>query len=329
MATASGIVSTTFLPELALEDWQESRDTLHLWLQIVGKVKLASAHPLNHWWHVTYRVDPRGLTTGLMWHEGEHGLIGFRIDFDLIEHQLVITTSEDGRAAFPLEDGLSVAAFDRQLHTELRGLGVDVQIQELPFGTPISNQPFPEDESHRAYDPDYIQRFHWVLLFVENVFEEFAGWFCGKQSPVQVFWHSFDLAHTRFSGRPAPPLDADSVTQEAYSHELISFGFWPGDLDTKFPAFYSYTAPEPATLSEQPLEPATAYWHDTGRGHLAILPYDEVRGSADPRATLLRFLDSGYQAGATVADWALAELDSSWCPVRRTPSNRQFGLGSG
>jgi hypothetical protein len=175
--------------------------------------------------------------------------------------------------------------------------------------------PFPSDREHASYDPDAVQRFWRILDWSDTVFEEFSGWSCGKTSPVHLFWHSFDLAVTRFSGRQAPPLpDADGVTREAYSHEVVSFGFWAGDERLPEPAYYSYTAPEPAGLRDRKLQPDGARWLEQGSGSLAVLEYDAVRTAANPRATLLAFLQSTYVAGAGLAGWDLADLRSSWCP---------------
>jgi hypothetical protein len=216
--------------------------------------------------------------------------------------------------SFALVDGLSVAAFDRELHAALGRLGLDVTIVEEPFGVPMTT-PFPEDEEHRSYDAEAVERFWRVLDWSWEVLEEFAGWFCGKQSPVHLFWHSFDLALTRFSGRRAPAQpDADAVSREAYTHEVVSFGFWAGDRNIREPSYYSYTAPEPDGLRDRPLSPASARWTEAGTGSLALLPYEDVRTSAEPRATLLDFLQSAYEAGAGAAGWGRDELLSSWCP---------------
>ena len=216
--------------------------------------------------------------------------------------------------SFELHDGLSVSEFDERLHATLARLGVDVAIREVPFGVPVTT-PFADDREHAAYDRDAVERFSRSLAWTEWVFEEFAGWYCGKTSPVHLFWHSFDLAVTRFGAKRAPVSpDADPVTQEAYSHELVSFGFWAGDENVREPTYYSYTAPEPAGLRQRPLEPAEARWVDQGSGSLAILAYDAVRSSPDPRATLLAFLESAYRAGAGASGWDTADLASSWCP---------------
>jgi len=306
-----GVSSDVALPALPLEEWEAAKTTLHLWAQIVGKVRMASTAPRNHWWHVPLYVDVRGLTTRRL-----HGANGetFEIGFDFVDHRLVVRTSSGEVESFPLVDGLSVARFDEELHATLNRLGVDVQIRESPFGVPMTT-PFRDDFEHASYDADAVARFWRILDWTDGVFEEFAGWYCGKTSPVHLFWHSFDLAVTRFDGRRSPPLPgADPVTQEAYSHEVVSFGFWAGDQDVREPTYYSYTAPEPANLREQPLRPAGARWLERGSGSIAVLPYEAVRTSANPRTTLLAFLESAYEAGATLAGWDRAGLESSWCP---------------
>ena len=211
---------------LPLEEWEATKNTLHMWVQIVGKIRLASMPPRNHWWHVPLYVDVRGLTTRLM--PAADGT-SFEIRFDFVDHRLVVETSRGEVESFALADGLSVAEFDRQLHELLVGLGIDVAIRESPFGVPMTT-PFPDDREHASYDADAVVRFWRILEWSNGVFEEFAGWFCGKTSPVHLFWHSLDLAVTRFGGRRAPLNPAaDAVTQEAYSHEVVSFGFWAGD----------------------------------------------------------------------------------------------------
>jgi hypothetical protein len=298
------------LPELPLEGWAPTKTTLHLWAQIVGKVKLAATAPRNHWWHVPLYLDVRGLTTRRL----HYGQVSFQIDLDFVDHLLVVRTNRGQQGSFPLQDGLSVAGFDRHLHQLLERLGVDVAIREDPYGVPMTT-PFPDDTTHAAYDPTYVRRFWHVLDWVDSVLEEFSGWYCGKQSPVHLFWHGFDLAVTRFSGRRAPPrAGADPVTVEAYSHEVISFGFWAGDDTTPFPAFYSYTAPEPSGLADQPLHPEAAAWRQVYGGSMALLGYDQLRAAHDPRSTLLGFLQSAYDAGVRTAGWDRQELTSSFCP---------------
>ena len=304
------MAATVTLPPLPYEEWRPTKDTLHLWAQIVGKVKLATTTPLNHWWNVPLYVDIRGLTTRRLHASG----VAFALDFDFLDHRLVLRTDQGHTASFALEDGLSVAAFDAQLHGLLADAGVDVPIREQPFGLPMTT-PFTEDEEHASYDADAVTRFWRILEWVDAVLTEFAGWSCAKTSPVHLFWHSLDLAVTRFSGRRVPPPPADPVTQEAYSHELISFGFWSGDANVPGATFYSYAAPEPVGIREQPLDPPGAHWIDQGTGSLAVLSYDDVRASADPRLTLLAFLQSAYLAGTRTAGWNEGDLRSSFCPA--------------
>jgi hypothetical protein len=299
------------LPPLPLAEWEETKTTLQLWAQIVGKIRMASTTPLNHWWNVSLYLDVRGLTTRRM--HAANG-ISFEIVFDFVDHRLVVATNAGAVESFELVDGLSVAAFDERVHATLARLGVDVAIREEPYGVP-STTPFPADREHAAYDRDAVQRFWRVLDWTDGVLQEFAGWYCGKTSPVHLFWHSFDLALTRFGGRRAPPRpEADSVTREAYTHEVVSFGFWAGDERVREPTYYAYAAPEPTGLRERRLQPAQAFWADQRGGSLARLPYEAVRAAADPRATLLSFLESAYRAGAEAAGWDVADLESSYCP---------------
>jgi Family of unknown function (DUF5996) len=299
------------LPELPLAGWEATKDTLHLWVQIVGKVRMASTPPRNHWWHVPLYVDVRGLTTRRM--HGKDG-VAFEIDFDFVDQRLVVATNQGAVTSFELVDGLSVAEFDRRLHAELAALGIDVAIRETPFGLPTTT-PLTDDHEHASYDRDAVERFWRILEWTDGVFEEFAGWYCGKTSPVHLFWHSFDLAVTRFGGKRAPANpELDSVNRETYSHELVSFGFWAGDPRLPEPSYYSYTFPEPAGLRDRPLSPDDAVWSELNGGALALLGYEAVRTAADPKGTLLAFLESAYQAGAVESGWDLSELQSSWCP---------------
>jgi len=295
------------LPELHLAGWRPTKDTLHLYAQILGKVRLQSSAPRNHWWHAALYVDVRGLTTRRM----QQGATTFEIALDLVDHAAVVRTADARVRSFALHDGLAVADFDRQLHAALGELGVDVAIDERPFGVPMTT-PFAQDREHASWDRDAVGRFFAVLDWTDRVLDEFAGWFSGKTSPVHLFWHGLDLAVTRFSGRPAPRVDADAVTREAYSHEVISFGFWAGDDRVPDAAFYSYTAPEPPGLREQPLRGGE--WLAAPGGSLAVLPYEAVRRAADPRVALLAFLQGAYEAGARAAGWDVEGLVSTWSP---------------
>ena len=299
------------LPELPLAEWADTKDTLHLWVQIVGKVRLASTPPRNHWWHVPLYLDVRGLTTRRM----HAGAVSFELAFDFVDHRLVVRTSRGEVESFGLADGLSVAAFDRRLHETLAGLGLDVTIREVPYRVPWTTTPFPDDHEHARYDRDAVERFWRILDWSDGMLELFSGWYCGKTSPVHLFWHGLDLAVTRFSGRRAPEVpDAGPVDREAYSHEVVSFGFWAGDRELGEPMYYSYTAPEPEGLRDRPLRPDEARWRGYGNGSLALLPYETVRASTDPERTLLAFLESAYRAGADAAGWDRAGLASSFCP---------------
>lgn len=308
----SGSMSATPPPLPPLREWADTKLTLHLWAQIVGKIKMATSPPRNHWWHVPLYVDVHGLSTRRL--HAANGM-SFEIAFDFLVHELVIETDRGGLEKFPLRDGLSVSAFDTTLHAALEALEVDVPIREIPFGITVET-PFPADREHASYDPVVVQTLWRALEWCDGVFEEFSGWYCGKTSPVHLFWHSFDLALTRFGGSRAEELPgADAVTREAYSHEAISFGFWPGDENVPEASFYSYTAPEPDGLRQRPLRPDTAAWTDQGAGSLARLPYEDVRAAEDPKATLLSFLESAYRAGAEAAGWDRSDLASSWCPA--------------
>jgi hypothetical protein len=298
------------LPPLAYEEWDATRVTLRLFLQIVGKIRLALAPPKNHWWHVVLYVTPRGLTTGLM----PSAAATFALDFDFVDHELIVRTDSGQVEAIPLRDGLSVAAFHEQLFALLARLGIDLDILAQSYGDPTPVQ-FADDRTDASYDADAVERFWRILSASALVFDEFAGWFNGKTSPVHLFWHGLDLAVTRFSGRRAPePPTSNFVNHEAYTHEVISFGFWAGDESVRTPTYYSYTYPEPPRLAEQPLEPEAARWVEVGSGHQARIAYEDIRVAESPRETLLGFLQSAYEAGARTAGWPMEELVSSWAP---------------
>ena len=291
-------------PPLPLAAWQDTYETLHLWTQIVGKVRLALSPPINHWWSVALYVTPRGLTTSPI----PFGRRTFEIAFDFLDQILWIQTSDGATRAMALYPR-SVADFYREFIAILRTLGIDVTInpqpQELP--NPIRCD---EDREHASYDAAYATRWWRILLQSDRVLQQFRARFIGKCSPVHFFWGSFDLAATRFSGRPAPERpEADHITREAYSHELSSCGFWPGTPDgpVQEPAYYAYIVPEPTSIAEVTVWPAAAsYNRQLGE---FILPYEAVRTSADPDATLLAFVQSTYEAGANLAGWDRAALE--------------------
>jgi hypothetical protein len=289
---------TPRLPPLPLESWRPTKETLHRIVQVLGKVRLAHAPWRNHWWHVTLRVTPRGLTTGLVPSPAED----FEVDLDLLRQVATLRTSTGGEERFALREGVSVADFHRWLVERLRGLGVEAGIRPVPYDLRPS-VPFAEDAEHASHDPAALERFATVLRFSEGVLEEVAGRFVGKTSPVHFFWHAFDLAHTRFSGRLAPPREgANAVEREAYSQEVVSFGFWPGDDQVPEPSYYAYAAPEPEGLTRAPLLPRKgARWR--GEFGQALLSYEDVRRSADPRGTLLSFFDSVWDAARERGGW--------------------------
>jgi hypothetical protein len=298
-------------PEIALDEWRPTKNTLHLYLQIVGKIRLAMHPRINHWWHVPLYVSPLGLTTRSIPYSGGN----FEIEFNFREHQLEMRTSSGGFEDFALFDGLTVADFYDSVFANLGKLGIDPQIWARPYEAP-STTPFADDRDNKSYDKKYIERFHGILVAVDDIMQEFRGRFTGKSTPVHLFWHSFDLALTRFSGRPAPPMpEANMVTREAYSHEVISFGFWFGDdkpNSVAAPAFYSYTAPKPEGLENEPLKPEKALW--TPDGGMALLMYDDVRELPNAREVILDFLESTYQAGAKRAKWPVDDL--TWNPPK-------------
>lgn len=295
---------TQIFPEIPLAAWRPTKDTLHLFCQIVGKIRLAMHPQMNHWWHVPLYVTPRGLSTRTI----PYAAGNFEIEFDFGTDRLVITTNTGRQEDFALYDGLTVADFYSSIFANLAKLGIEPSIKPLPYEAP-STTPFPENVKNKSYDKEYVRRFHQTLVTVDGILNEFRGRFLGKSTPVHMFWHSFDLALTRFSGKSVTPRDgAGMVEREAYSHEVISFGFWFGDDKVPAPAFYAYVAPEPAGLADEPLTPASAQWAESNGAHLAMLMYEDVRTSDDPAVTVLNFLESAYQAGAKCAGWDIAGL---------------------
>ena len=289
-------------PALPLDEWKKTRDTLHMWTQIAGKVRLALSPNVNHWWDVTLYISARGLTTSAI----PHGSEVFEIEFNFLEHKLTIQTSRGQEKTLKLAPR-SVADFYREFMDALHSLGIDVKIWTMPVEIPDPIH-FDKDHEHASYDPEYAQRFWRILVLLHTVFEEFRARFIGKCSPVHFFWGSFDLAVTRFSGRRAPPrAGADTITREAYSHEVSSLGFWPGGGDVKGPAFYSYMAPEPEGFSQQVARPRETFYHPQMKEF--ILLYDDARKQASPAAALLDFAQSTYEAGANLAKWDRANLE--------------------
>ncbi|HEU4682899.1 MAG TPA: DUF5996 family protein [Nitrospira sp.] len=304
-------------PPLPLEGWEETYLTLHRWTQIVGKIRLAVCPHVNHWWHTTLYLTARGLTTGPM----PYGERTFQIDFDFVTHHLDVVTDDHDPISIPLMPR-SVADFYREMMATLARLRLPVSIWTTPVEV-ADRTPFEEDHRHASYDPEYAHRCWRILSQAHRVLTEFRGRFLGKASPVHFFWGSFDLAATRFSGRPAPqhpgaPDLARYVAVEAYSHEVSSCGFWPG-LGLGVPAFYSYAYSEPHEFRQHVVYPAQAYYHETLREF--ILPYDAVRTATLPDDALLAFAQTAYEAAATTANWDREALERTQRPSWRAKEN--------
>ena len=299
--------TTDTWPSLPLQAWQDTYATLHMWTQIVGKTRLALTPRVNHWWNVTFYVTPRGLTTSAM----PHGDRSFSVDFDFLDHALLVRTSDGRTGALPLA-ARSVADFYGEYMELLRGLGLPVRIWPRPVEVEPS-VPFAEDREHASYDPLYAQRFWRVLVQSDRVMQRFRGRFLGKCSPVHFFWGACDLAVTRFSGRSAPkhpggvPNCADWVMWEAYSHEVSSCGFWPGGGAVAEPAFYAYAYPEPPGFAELRIQPREAFYSQEMREFL--VPYEAVRMAERPDDVLLDFLQSTYEAAADLGGWDRGALE--------------------
>ncbi|MCK9901621.1 DUF5996 family protein [Frankia sp. Cpl3] len=292
------------LPAIPLSAWAGTKETLHRYLQVIGKVRLAASQRRNHWWNVPLHLTGRGLTSRPMGQVDGNPI--FTIDVDLVSHELDVHCIDGERVTFPLAGG-SVASFYAHLMRALSDLGITVRLDHPhPFDLADSGRPFAKDTEHAAYDPVMALRYWQTLSQVFLLLEEFAAGFSGKVSPVHHFWHTFDMAHTRFRDRAVEPApDTDPVTREAYSRELISSGFWFGDEMLPEPAFYSYTSPEPPGLAETRLHPSGARWMERGGSHLAVLPLSALTddSAAQRRSAILAFLGDAYQAGAVLAGW--------------------------
>ena len=296
-------------PALPLEAWADTFATLHMWAQIVGKIRLRQSAPVNHGWHSTFYVTARGFTTSPI----PHGWRTFQLDFDFIEHALLVRESQGKVARITLEPQ-TTAAFYRRVMETLGAMGIDVRIHGKPNEV-MDAIPFARDEVHRSYDAEYANRFWRVLVQSDRVFKQFRSRFIGKCSPVHLFWGALDLAVTRFSGRRAPqhpggiPNLPDDVTREAYSHEVSSCGFWPGTSGgpVPYPAYYAYAYPEPNGCDQAPVVPSQAFYSSELREF--ILPYEAVRTATNPDETLLEFLQSTYEAAANLAAWDRAGLE--------------------
>ena len=308
--------TTARWPPLPYEEWRDTAATLHLWLQIVGKIRLMHCPWVNHSWHVTLQTTARGLGTRLMWHERA----SFQIEFDFIDHRLVIRV-DDGRIAMLSLEPQTTAMFYRGVMSALENLGLAVSINTLPNELPDPIR-FDADDVHRSYDPEYVNRYWRILVQAERIFERFRARFVGKSSPVHYFWGSADLAVTRFSGREAPPHPGgvpnlpDWVAREAYSHEVSSAGFWAGGEQCPYAIFYSYAYPEPPDFSSASISPSTANFDHSLKEF--VLPYDAMRAAASPESALLDFLQSTYEAASQLGGWDRGALER----------NANFGPGS-
>lgn len=291
-------VNELLFPPLPIDEWEPTKNALHLFFQIVGKVRLELFPKKNHWWHVTLYISSRGLTTRPIPFEDRI----FEIEFDLIEHKLLVKDSHGGIKGFSLIN-LSVSDFYKKLFSILNELNIDVSIKSEPYDVPFSNIPFESDNMHIYTDKEKAKTFWIILTQVNSVFEDFAGKFVGKSTPVHLYWHHMDLAVTRFSGKVTPYEGGTKADKEAYSHEVISFGFWAGDDNVRAPAFYSYTYPEPKGLAKEILSPEEAFWNTDSVSAMAIMMYDDVRNNESPQESIMDFLDSAYNAGAKLANW--------------------------
>ena len=290
-------------PPLKLAEWETTKDTLQLWTQIIGKIRLVNTPLINHFWNVTLYVSARGLTTSAVPYE--KGV--FEIEFDFIDHNLVIKTSEGALKTIKLEPK-SVKRFYEEVISNLDALGINAEIRHLPDEIPNAI-PFDKDETHKSYDAEYSRRFWRALISVEKIFTEFRARFIGKVSPVHFFWGSFDLAVTRFNGKTAPPREnADRVTREAYSHAVISHGFWAGGNGMEA-AFYAYAAPEPKGFKTAEVKPEKAFYSKDMNEF--FLMYDDIRNAKNPKQQLMDFLNSTYEAAANLAKWKRDELERS------------------
>lgn len=304
-------------PTIVYEEWKDTQATLHLWTQMVGKIRLARTPWVNHSWHVPFYVTARGLTTSPI----PGGARMFEIEFDFLEHEIVISTTDAQVERIQLGPR-TVADLYQELFGRLKTLGLETRIRTIPNEIP-NGIPFEQDRAHAAYDPDYVTRFWRALVQADRVLKAFRSRFIGKSSPVHFFWGSFDLALTRFSGRPAPlhpggiPNLPDWVAREAYSHEVSSCGFWPGGEVLPEPVFYAYAYPEPAGFKSAALRPAGARYHpDLGE---FVLPYSEVQRASSPDTTLLEFAQSTYEAAADLAGWDRSALERDEGESRLTP----------
>ncbi|NNE77446.1 MAG: hypothetical protein HKN31_10285 [Pricia sp.] len=294
-------------PELPFHKWTETRLTVHILLQILGKTRLKSTPRKNHWWYITLYVSPRGFSTHGI--PISNGLESVEIEFNVKRKAVVFSKSAGDEIVISLTDSPTIAEFYKEFMAHLKDLGLNPNFVETPFDLEIE-KPFATLTEYHHYDWSYIEKFWKVMVWNHHVFQEFSGRFYGKSCPVHIYWHHLDLVVTRFSGKKLPPMDKEAriMEKEAYSHEQISFGFWVGDNNVPEPMYYSYTYPSPEGISKEALKPPAAKWQDSNGSPMALLSYADVLRSEDPRKTVLDFLESAYQAGAKKASWPIDEL---------------------
>lgn len=299
---------TITLPTLLYEGNEQKKMTLHLLLQIIGKIRLEKTARKNHWWYATQYIETRGFSTGPIPYQS--GAATFSITLNILSHHLEVETSRGEKEGFPLVPNTTVAEFYAKLITCLDTLNISIDIVDTPYDLGI-DKTFSQIKEYHHYNPTYVKELWQILIWIDSVFKEFSGRFYGKTSPVHLYWHSMDLAVTRFSGNEAPPMapDARISDKDAYTHECISFGFWAGDKNIPEPAFYSYTYPSPDSLEKEALKPDAAAWIDSNGSPMALLKYKDVLNTVNPRKALLQFLESAYQAGAKKANWDVEKFN--------------------
>lgn len=300
-------MKTEKLPELPFDIWNDTRITLHIILQIIGKTRLASTPRKNHWWYITLYVSPNGFSTHGI--PINNGMDSIEIEFNVKRKAVVLSQSSGQEMVISLTENPSIADFYKTYTDKLKSLALHPHFVETPFDMDIDKR-FDEITEYHHYDWNSINKFWKLMLWNNSILQEFSGRFYGKSCPVHIYWHHLDLVVTRFSGKKLAPMDAAApiLEKDTYSHEQISFGFWAGDKNVREPMYYSYTYPAPTGIDQEPLQPASAKWQDSNGSPMALLRYEDVRNAEKPRKAVLDFLESAYQAGAKKAQWNIAEL---------------------
>lgn len=301
------MIKSTDLPVLPYQDWTETRITIHLIFQIIGKTKLNLTQRKNHWWNTTVHVTPKGFASLPI--PSDKGLHSLEIEFNIFQKAIVFTKSNGEIRTIDLAEEPTVANFYKQFIEIVTAFGLEPKFIKRPFDMGIDT-PFNQIENYHHYDWEYIHRFWQIMRWNHDIFQEFSGRYYGKSCPVHIYWHHLDLTVTRFSGKKLPPVDKSSRISEkdTYTHEQISFGFWVGDDQVQEPMYYSYTYPSPENLDQEPLRPEAAQWVDSNGSPMALLSYAAVKDADDPRSAVLSFLESAYQAGARKAGWDVDQL---------------------